>query len=138
MENTPTNSPVSPHIKPRGELTVSTVAMPKDANPSGDIFGGWILSQMDIAGDIAAARRARGRVATVAVQQMVFHLPVKIGDLVSCYADIVKIGRTSITVDIQVWASGHFEPSPPKMVTEGIFTYVAIDQDRKPRPVPAE
>ncbi len=121
---------------PRGELTVCTVAMPADANPSGDIFGGWILSQMDIAGGVAAARRARGRCATVAVKEMTFHLPVQIGDLVSCYADIVRIGRTSLTVNIQAWATPHFEPAPPQMVTEGTFTYVAIDADRKPRPVP--
>ncbi len=91
---------------------------------------------MDIAGGIAAAaRRARDRVATVAVQQMVFHLPVHIGDLVACYADIVKVGRTSITVNIQVWATPHCRPAPPRMVTEGTFTFVAIDQDRKPRQV---
>jgi acyl-CoA thioesterase YciA len=130
------NTPLTPPGTPRGALTVSTVAMPKDANPAGDIFGGWILSQMDISGGIAAARRARGRCATVAVQQMVFHLPVHIGDLVSCYADIVKVGRTSITVNIQVWATPHYEPAAPRMVTEGTFTFVAIDQDRKPRVVP--
>ena len=122
---------------PQGDLMVAAVAMPADANPAGDIFGGWILSQMDIAGGIAASRRARGRCATVAVQEMKFHRPVHVGDLVSCYAHIVKIGRTSLTVDIQVWASVHNEPSEPQMVTEGIFTYVAIDADRKPRPVPA-
>jgi len=121
---------------PRGDLTISTVAMPADSNPAGDVFGGWILSQMDIAGGIAAARRARGRCATVAVQQMVFHLPVHIGDLVKCYADIVKVGRTSLTVNIQVWATSHYEPAAPKMVTEGIFTYVALDEDRRPRPLP--
>jgi len=136
MENTPMTAPIDAAGRPRGELTVSTVAMPKDANPAGDIFGGWILSQMDIAGGIAAARRARGRCATVAVQQMVFHLPVHIGDLVSCYADIVKVGRTSMTMNVQVWATPHYEPAPPKMVTEGTFTYVALDQDRRPRPVP--
>ena len=135
MANTPTN----PAQKtPIGELMVATVAMPADANPAGDIFGGWILSQMDIAGGICASRRARGRCATVAVQEMKFHRPVHIGDLVSCYARIVKVGRTSITVDIQVLASVHNEPAEPKLVTEGIFTYVAIDQDRKPRPVPPE
>ena len=122
---------------PQGELMVATVAMPKDANPSGDIFGGWILSQMDISGGIAASRRARGRVATVAVQEMKFHRPVQVGDLVSCYARVTKVGRTSIAIDIQVWAGAHNEPTQPKMVTEGIFTYVAIDQDRKPRVVPS-
>jgi len=112
--------------------------MPADANPAGDIFGGWILSEMDIAGGIAAARRARGRCVTVAVQQIVFHLPVQVGDLVTCYADIAKVGRTSLTVNIQVWATPHYEPAEPKMVTEGTFTYVALDADHKPRPVPPE
>ena len=129
---------MTPPPQPRGQLTISTVAMPADANPAGDIFGGWILSEMDIAGGIAAARRARGRCVTVAVQQIVFHLPVQVGDLVTCYADIAKVGRTSLTVNIQVWATPHYEPAEPKMVTEGTFTYVALDADHKPRPVPPE
>jgi acyl-CoA thioesterase YciA len=131
MANTPMSTP-------QGELMVAAVAMPADANPAGDIFGGWILSQMDIAGGVCASRRARGRCATVAVQEMKFHRPVHVGDLVSCYAHIPRVGRTSITVDIQVWAVSHNEPGEPQMVTEGIFTYVAIDQARKPRPVPPE
>ena len=134
MTNTPTTAPEAP----QGELMVAAVAMPADANPAGDIFGGWILSQMDIAGGVCASRRARGRCATVAVQEMKFHRPVHVGDLVSCYARIPRIGRTSITVDIQVWAVSHNQPGVPQMVTEGIFTYVAIDQNRKPRPVPGE
>jgi acyl-CoA thioesterase YciA len=121
---------------PKGELTISTVAMPADANPAGDVFGGWILSQMDIAGGIAAARRARGRCVTVAVDKIVFHLPVQIGDLVTCYADIVKVGRTSITVNVLVLATPHYEPTEPRTVTEGTFTYVALDENHNPRPVP--
>ena len=89
---------------PRGELTTSTMAMPKDTNPSGDIFGGWLMSEMDIAGSIAAWHRARGRVATVAVRGMAFHLPVHIGDVLSCYTDIVEVGTTSITINIEAWA----------------------------------
>ena len=123
---------------PRGELMVAVVAMPADANPAGDIFGGWILSQMDITGGIAASRRARGRCATVGVKEMAFHRPVHIGDLVRCYATIERVGRTSITVDVQVWAASHSELVAEQLVTEGIFTYVAIDQDRKPRVVPPE
>jgi acyl-CoA thioesterase YciA len=117
---------------------VAAVAMPADANPAGDIFGGWILSEMDIAGGVAASRRARGRCATVGVKEMAFHRPVHIGDLVRCYATIARVGRTSITVDIQVWAASHNEQAEEQLVTEGIFTYVAIDQDRRPRPVPPE
>ena len=90
--------------EPRGELTTSTMAMPKDTNPSGDIFGGWLMSEMDIAGSIAAWHRARGRVATVAVRGMAFHLPVHIGDVLSCYTDIIEVGTTSITINIEAWA----------------------------------
>jgi acyl-CoA thioesterase YciA len=109
--------------------------MPADANPAGDIFGGWVLSQMDLAGGVIAHRRAQGRCATVAVTSMTFHLPVFIGDEVSCYAEIVKIGRTSITVKIDTWVRRNLEGERIK-VTEGTFTYVAIGPDRKPRPIP--
>ena len=119
----------------RREPALRTVAMPKDANSNGDIFGGWLLSQMDIAGAVAAMRRARCRVATVAVQTMSFHRPVLIGDLVSCYAEIARIGRTSLTVNVETWVERHFGGSVEK-VTEGVFTYVAIDAAGKPQPVP--
>lgn len=122
--------------KPVGELALRNVAMPADTNPSGDIFGGWVLSQMDIAGGVVAHQRAKGRVATVAIDSMVFHQPVKVGDVVCCYADIAKVGRTSMTIHIQTWivrgAGG-----PRVKVTEGVFTYVAIGPDGKPRPVDA-
>ena len=121
----------------RREPALRTVAMPKDANSNGDIFGGWLLAQMDIAGAVAAMRRARCRVATVAVQTMSFHRPVLIGDLVSCYAEISRIGRTSLTINVETWVERHFGGSVEK-VTEGVFTYVAIDAAGRPQPVPPE
>jgi acyl-CoA thioesterase YciA len=114
-----------------------TVAMPADTNPSGDIFGGWVLSQMDIAGGVEAHQRAKGRVATVAVDSMVFHQPVKVGDVVCCYADIRKVGRTSMTIHIQTWIIREAGGVRVK-VTEGDFTYVALGPDGKSRPVDAE
>lgn len=119
------------------EPALRTIAMPADANPAGDIFGGWVLSQMDLAGGVIAHRRAQGRAATVAVTGMTFHLPVFVGDEVSCYAEIVKVGRTSITVKVESWARRHLTGERVK-VTEGTFTYVAIGPDHKPRPVPSE
>jgi len=121
---------------PTGELTIRAVAMPKDTNPRGDIFGGWLMSQMDLAGGIMATRRAMGRTATVAVDQMVFHRPVHVGNLVTCYADVIRIGNTSMAIKIEAWAQSSAEQDEPHKVTEGVFTYVAIDQDRRPRPVP--
>lgn len=122
---------------PRCEPALRAIAMPADANPSGDIFGGWVLSQMDLAGGTTASRRARGRVATVAITAMTFHLPVFVGDEVSCYAEIVKLGRTSLTLKIESWSRRGFSGERVR-VTQGVFTYVAIGPDRKPRPVPAE
>jgi acyl-CoA thioesterase YciA len=122
---------------PRGEPALRAIAMPGDANPSGDIFGGWVLSQMDLAGGTAASRRARGRVATVAITAMTFHLPVLVGDEVSCYVEIVKIGRTSLTLKVESWSRRGFSGERVK-VTEGVFTFVAIGPDRRPRPVPPE
>lgn len=111
------------------------VPMPADANPSGDIFGGWIMSQVDIAGAIPALRLARGRVATVAVNSFVFKQPVMIGDLVSFYADVVRVGRTSITVDVEVYAQRGTAAEVTVKVTEAKLTYVAVDSERRPRPV---
>ena len=122
---------------PRGELTTRTVAMPRDTNPSGDIFGGWLMSQMDIAGGVCAGSRARGRVATVAVEGMVFHAPVRVGNVLCCYAEIQKVGTTSITLRIEAWALPQGTGTRIK-VTEGIFTYVALDANGKKRPVPPE
>ena len=122
---------------PAREPALRTIAMPADANANGDIFGGWVLSQMDLAGGSLAVQRARGRVATVAITSMTFHLPVFIGDEVSCYGTITKIGRSSITVHIESWARRHRTGERVK-VTEGTFTYVALGDDRKPRKVPPE
>ncbi len=125
----------APDGAPSGELSIRTVAMPADANPSGDIFGGWLLSQMDVAGGIIAHRIAQGRTATVAVDAMKFHLPVFIGDVLCCYAAVERVGRTSIAVRVEAWAERRNSTLRVK-VTEGVFTYVAIDEQRRPRPVP--
>lgn len=117
------------------EPALRVVPMPADANPSGDIFGGWIMSQVDIAGSIPAIRLARGRVATVAVNQFVFKQPVMIGDIVSFYAEVVRVGRTSITVDVQVYAQRGRTEQVCVKVTEATLTYVAVDEKRRPRPV---
>ncbi len=122
---------------PRGELAIRTLAMPGDANPNGDIFGGWVLSQMDIAGGITAFDRARGRVATVAVDAMTFHRPVYVGDVLCIYAAIKAVGRTSMTLDMEAWALRGRQGERVK-VTEGRFTFVAIDENGRPRPVPPE
>ncbi|MBV6447028.1 acyl-CoA thioesterase [Nitrosomonas sp.] len=126
---------------PEGQPVLRTVPMPADTNYAGDIFGGWIMSQVDMAGSIPAIRRARGRVATVAVNSFVFKHPVFVGDLVSFYADIVKIGRTSITVDVSVYAQRGVREGGEEVcikVTEAVLTYVAIDSNRRPRVVPEE
>lgn len=117
---------------PKGELIIRTLAMPADTNPDGDIFGGWILSQMDIAGGIASKKRANGRTVTIAVDTMTFHLPVLVGDVVCCYSEIVKVGKTSLQVKVEAWCNRAYEAGRVK-VTEGTFTYVAVDKLRKPR-----
>ena len=122
---------------PRTEPVLRAIAMPADANPHGDIFGGWLLSQMDLAGGMAATRRAKGRTVTVAITAMTFHRPVFIGDEVTCYAEITKVGRTSITVKVESWVRRGIGEEQIA-VTGGIFTYVAIDEDRRPRPVPPD
>jgi acyl-CoA thioesterase YciA len=122
------------HEAPRREPALRALAMPADANPNGDIFGGWVLAQMDLAGAVPAARRAKGRIATVAVDAMRFHKPVFIGDLVSCYAKIVRIGTTSMSVHVETWAERRHDGSEVK-VTEGTYVYVAIDKQGNPRPV---
>jgi len=122
------------------EPAIRTIAMPADANANGDIFGGWLLSQMDLAGASVAGRRAHSRVATVAITGMSFRRPVYIGDEVSCYASITKVGHTSLTVKVESWVrrSRGFEDAHEIEVTEGIFTYVAIGADGTPKPVPPE
>lgn len=116
--------------------TIRVVARPADTNAGGDIFGGWIMSQVDIAGSIAAYRRAQGRVVTVAVDSLQFHQPVFVGDLISCYADVIRVGRSSITVQVEVFAERDRGGIQHLKVTEARVTYVAIDEARRPRPVP--
>lgn len=128
----------SPETVTRGTLSIRTLAMPADTNPSGDIFGGWLLSQMDIAGGITAHARAGGRTATVGVEAMTFHLPVHVGDVICCYTDIVKTGNTSMTILVEVFALREQRSSKRVKVTEGIFTYVALDDDGNKRPLPPE
>ena len=116
---------------------IRTIAMPADANSNGDIFGGWMMSQMDLAGGVAAVQRAQGRIVTVAVDAMTFHLPVNVGDLVSCYAEVTRVGRTSLTVKIDAWVQRRIGRHMER-VTSGSFTYVAVDEKGRPRPVPPE
>ena len=120
---------------PIGEPVIRTVAMPADTNPAGDIFGGWLMAQMDLAAGNAAARRARGRCATVAADSMVFHSPVFVGDEVSLFADVLRVGRTSLSIRIEAWRRSRDGDDCFK-VTEATFTFVAIDEQRRPRPVP--
>ena len=117
------------------EPTLRVVPMPADSNSTGDIFGGWVMSQVDIAGSIPAIRLARGRVATVAVNSFVFAQPVMVGDVVSFYAQVVKVGRTSITVSVEVYAQRNPEKEETVKVTEATLTYVAVDNQRRPRVV---
>lgn len=128
--------PPSDHPPP-GEPALRTLAMPADANPNGDVFGGWVLAQMDLAGSVPAAARAGGRIATVAVDAMRFHRPIFIGDLVSCYAAIKRVGTTSIAVEVETWVRRRAGQEVVR-VTEGTFVYVAIDEAGRPRTVPDE
>jgi acyl-CoA thioesterase YciA len=119
---------------PNGELVIQTIAMPKDTNPSGDIFGGWLMSQMDLGSSILAAKTAKARVATVAMEGMSFLQPVRVGDRVACYARVEKIGRTSMKIPVEVWAT-RYQTGEQVKVTHGVFTYVALGADGKPIPV---
>jgi len=123
---------------PDRQPTLRVVAMPSDCSYTGDVFGGWIMAQVDIAGSIPALHRARGRVATVAVNSFLFKQPLFMGDMVSFYAHVEKVGRTSITVSVEVYAQR--DPAQPVCVkvTEATLTYVAVGEDRKPRPVPQD
>ena len=121
---------------PTGDLMLRTLAMPADTNPSGDIFGGWLLSQMDVGGSLLAAEHAGSRVATVAVESMKFHLPVYVGDVLCCYATLHRVGRTSMTVEVQAWVLRGGGARERLLVTDGLFTYVAMDDQGRPRPVP--
>ena len=126
---------------PSRHATLRLVPMPRDTNAGGDIFGGWIMSQVDIAGSIAASRRAKGRVVTVAVNAFHFVAPVYVNDLVSFYADVIKVGTTSLTVNVEVYVErGLRTPNPGEVVkvTEAVLTYVAVDENRLKRAVPPE
>jgi len=133
----PTAAPsAAVEVPPHTEPAIRTIAMPADTNPHGDIFGGWLLCQMDLAGATVAVRRAGGRVVTVAITAMAFHRPVCVGDEVSCYGSVEKIGTTSITVKVESWARRGTGITPIK-VTEGLFTYVRVDANGQPQPVAA-
>ncbi len=124
--------------QPRGLLALRAVAMPKDTNPSGDVFGGWILAQMDIAGGMLAKEVALGRTVTVSVDKMVFRMPVRVGDTIAIFAELLKVGNSSMDIRLEVWAKpfpGNYV-AEVNFVTEGIFRYVAIDSKGKPRRVP--
>jgi acyl-CoA thioesterase YciA len=123
--------------EPRGELTVRLAAMPRDTNANGDIFGGWVISQMDQAGGIRAAETAQGRVVTIAIEAMTFIRPVKVGDVLSVYTAVDHIGRTSLKVHIEAWAQ-RFRTHHREKVTDATFTFVAIGADGRPRPVVPE
>lgn len=119
---------------PSGELALQTLAMPKDTNSNGDVFGGWLMSQMDLAGAICAREIAKGRVTTVAVGSMAFLRPVPVGAIVSCYCEVLEIGRSSIKTRVEVWVK-HYDRDAQQKVTEGDFVYVAIDEYGRTRPV---
>ncbi|WP_420101511.1 acyl-CoA thioesterase [Bosea sp. (in: a-proteobacteria)] len=126
---------VSGDEAPRGQLTVRINAMPADTNANGDIFGGWVMSRMDAAGGIAGVDRAQGRVVTVAVDAMTFIRPVKVGDVLSVYTEIESVGRTSMKIHVEAWAR-RFRTTIHEKVTDATFTFVAIDEEGRPRPVP--
>lgn len=121
---------------PKGELTLRTLAMPGDANAAGDIFGGWVMAQMDLACGIRAAERAGGRVVTASLKEMSFKAPVKVGDTLSVYTTISAVGRTSMTLKLEAWAQRYLSHTMVK-VTEADFIMVALGRDGKPTPVPA-
>jgi acyl-CoA thioesterase YciA len=117
---------------PTGELVIQTVAMPADANAYGDIFGGWLVSQMDLGAAVLAHQRAHNRVTTVAIDKLIFIKPVYVGDLVCCYAEVIKTGHSSITIQLQVFVS-RMRIGSHEQVAEGVFTFVAIDDNRRPK-----
>ena len=122
------------HNKPQGELVIQTIAMPRDANRNGDIFGGWLVSQMDLGGAILASKVSKARVVTVAMEGMSFLQPVRVGDTVACYARVERIGNSSMRIPIEAWAN-RFMTGEVELVTQGVFVYVAVDAAGKPIPV---
>lgn len=125
----------SPNPHPSTPPTIRVIAMPADANAAGDIFGGWLMSQMDLAAGSAAALRSQGRCVTVAIDKVILHQPVLIGDEISLYTEIVRTGRTSMSIHVEAWRRARRSHETSK-VTEGLFTFVAIDEDRRPRVLP--
>ncbi|MEJ5218385.1 acyl-CoA thioester hydrolase YciA [Cognatishimia sp. D5M38] len=123
------------HSEPSGELTLRTLAMPSDVNVNGDIFGGWVLSQMDIAAGIVSRETSQGRAATIAVDAMKFIRPVKVGDVLCVYASLARVGRTSMAIEVEAWVRRGTIGTREK-VTEAVFTFVAIDEEGRPRAVP--
>jgi acyl-CoA thioesterase YciA len=124
--------------QPRGLLVLRTLAMPKDTNPSGDIFGGWLLAQMDVAGGLMASEVSKGRTVTVSVDKMSFDKPVRMGDTICVHAELLHVGNSSMDIKLEVWARqlvGAYE-AQRQLVTEGVFRYVAVDENRRPRRVP--
>lgn len=135
-----TSKNVSAGLEPCGELAIRVLAMPADTNPSGDIFGGWVMSQMDIAGGVTAQAFSVGRVATVAVNGFTFHYPVKVGDVVCLYADIVEVGTTSVTIQVEAWVQRQSHQNKTDALervklTQGIFIYVALDEQESKRTI---
>src|SRR6201996_894403 len=133
-DTTAVHAPPNGETEPEGDLCIRTLAMPADTNQNGDIFGGWLLSQMDLGGGIFASKTAKSRTVTVAIEAMNFRKPVYVGDLVSVHANLVRIGRTSITVHLEAWVLRRKELQPI-LVTDGNFTYVAIDEEGHPQRV---
>ena len=143
MSETPVHAPATPESGPHGDLCIRTLAMPADTNQNGDIFGGWLLSQMDIGGGVFASKIAKSRTVTVAIEAMNFRKSVYVGDLVSVHANLVRIGRTSVTVHLEAWVQRRKELRSI-LVTDGNFTYVSIDEQGQPQvirqdppPIPA-
>ncbi|MCQ8895199.1 acyl-CoA thioesterase [Limnobacter humi] len=126
---------ITPMLPVDREPTIRVIPMPKDSNAAGDVFGGWIMSQVDLAGSVPAVAHAKGRVVTVAVNEFIFKEPVFVGDLCSFYADVDKVGRTSMRVRVEVYAQRRLQPDNVAKVTEAYITYVAVDEHRNPRPV---
>jgi acyl-CoA thioesterase YciA len=136
MTDTQIHAPPSTETEPCGDLCIRTLAMPADTNQNGDIFGGWLLSQMDVAGGVFAAKTTKSRTVTVAIEAMNFRKPVYVGDLVSVYANLARVGRTSVTVHLEAWVLRRKESQSMILVTDGNFTYVSIDEQGRPQVIP--
>jgi acyl-CoA thioesterase YciA len=137
MTETHAHAQPNTETEPCGDLCIRTLAMPADTNANGDIFGGWLLSQMDIAGGVAASKIARSRTVTVSIDAMNFRKPVYVGDLVSVHANLVRVGRTSMTIHLEAWVLRRRDMKPI-LVTDGNFTYVAIDEQGRPQAIPRD